>query len=130
MPVHPHNLFYVGIPFEIGVIGALGVFALCFYPIVLVLRHDSVSRFKARFAQLGLFDRLAFVLVFGIPFWLVAEFDVIRISATNQLFILVWTTVVLHLTVSPIPTRTLLSENGMSELNARVIVLQFDCIAK
>ena len=89
-PINPTNIFYAAIPVEVGVFGFAGVLGLLFFPAWLCVRLIIQ---KKQFAFLR--DK-SFLLVFstcclaGFVPYLFFEFNILRVSAVNQLFFFLW----------------------------------------
>ena len=86
-PVIPSNLFFPSIVAEIGVVGALGAFGICLLPVIQVFFNVMKSGNRRSFFcddELSLF---CLTYLGGSVVWLSAEFDIFRVSASNQLFL-------------------------------------------
>lgn len=94
--IHPTNMFYPFMVFEIGLVGAAGLFVAMIYPLTMVLwRQFSPS--KVQRAPADLLQQFASPMLVGLLVWLLFEFDVVRVSATNQFFMFFWTIILLRL---------------------------------
>ena len=95
-PFKPTNMFYFVLPVEIGLPGAVAVFAAMITPLFLLLQKSGWATEKDCFRQLYPAERCSFVGLVCVLVWLLAEFDVMRISANNQLFVFFWTFLFIH----------------------------------
>ena len=89
---HPQNLFYPGIFAELGLIGFLGCMIILGTPAGLILRNRK-KLFEALSGNDILLFRFAVSVYFGYAGWLFAEFDILRVSASNQIFFFCWSLV-------------------------------------
>ena len=89
-PISPSNLFYFMLPVEIGLIGAVAAGIVMSFPFWKAGWAVVAQGRQVDIAGLGALEKTCLFLVPGIFVWLVAEFDVIRISANNQMFMFGW----------------------------------------
>lgn len=83
--VQPTNLFYFGMLAEVGVFGTLGALLFLFYPLYLIFlqRIKGLSLCNANNSQFSIW---ATCILAGFIPYLLFEFNVLRVSASNQLF--------------------------------------------
>lgn len=95
-PISPSNLFYFMLPVEIGLMGGVAAGIVMSFPLWKILWMAVVRDRQFCIRNLGALEKFCLFLLPGIFTWLVAEFDVIRVSANNQLFVFGWVFVSLY----------------------------------
>lgn len=88
-PVIPSNLFYVSLATEIGLVGAAGAIGMLALPLVRLFKRCPIY-FRQVEVTFDLLDRFCLMLLTGTLCWLLFEFDVFRISPTNQVVAFAW----------------------------------------
>ena len=90
LPVYPTNIFYVALLVEVGIFGFVGALGVLFLPAWLCVRQIIEKK------QLAFLRDKSFLLVFstcclaGFVPYLFLEFNILRVSAVNQLFFFFW----------------------------------------
>lgn len=87
LAVEPTNLFYFGLLAEVGVFGAIGAILLMLYPLVILTlkRIKGMDQFSL---DNNKFSIWATCILAGFVPYLMFEFNVYRVSATNQIYFL------------------------------------------
>ena len=88
IPVKPSNLFYFILPLEIGIFGLIGAIVLMLEPIITRFQQVDQKFSKVLTGRPSPMHGFTFSCLLGLPIWLVFEFDIFRISATNQIYML------------------------------------------
>jgi hypothetical protein len=94
-PVNPSNIFYFGLPAEIGLFGFLGALIILAYPAKYVVLYLFKPVFPHDAPFLFMFS--VSVLAGFVPY-LMFEFDVLRVSVNHQLFFFCWGVIVFYST--------------------------------
>ena len=90
LSVNPTNIFYVALLVEIGIFGFVGAVGFIFLPILFLGKKIFIDR---RFNVLQGQNYLAVLstcIIFAFIPYLMFEFNVLRVSAVNQLFFFCW----------------------------------------
>ena len=109
LPVYPTNILYLALPVEVGIFGFLGALGFLFLPAWLCVRQIIEKK------QLAFLRNKSFLLVYstcclaGFVPYLFFEFNILRVSAVNQLFFFFWG--YLYFTVQQ-EQKTHLTDNG------------------
>ena len=92
-PVVPSNIFYFGVLAEIGLFGFLGALLILAYPAKYVVPY----LFKPNgFNDASFLFTFSISVLTGFVPYLMFEFDVLRVSANNQLFFFCWGVIVFN----------------------------------
>ena len=90
LPVYPTNIFYMALPVEVGIFGFAGAIGLLFLPAWLSVKQILEKK------QLAFLRNKSFLMVFStcclagfVPYF-IFEFNILRVSAVNQLFFFCW----------------------------------------
>ena len=95
-PVNPSNMFYFSLPLEIGLLGSIGVFLICWKPVLVFFKRNIVFRkIKSSDLTFNGIEVVALSLLVGFLPYLFFEFNILRVSAANQLFFFCWGVVLL-----------------------------------
>ena len=96
-PVKPSNLLYVMLPVEVGILGASGLFFILFIPLMgmiqLKLKSDSFDFVRST----TFIEKFSFLLYLAFLGWSLVEFDIFRVSASNQIFVFAWMATYFHI---------------------------------
>lgn len=87
----PTNSLYPALALELGIIGFMGAVMFMILPIAKILK-SFIRNPNGRWSAEGfpLFERVSICFLIGIIGYEFFEFDVFRVSVTNQLFMLCW----------------------------------------
>ena len=88
--IKPKNIFYLGIALEVGVIGAIAIVYFMFSPIVSCFRFLNVVGRRYQYAHMSHLEIISVCVLVGFIPYLCFEFNVLRVSAVNQLFFFFW----------------------------------------
>ncbi len=83
----PTNLFFPGIIIELGVLGGAAVILFCCFPIIRCIKIFHALKKKTSHQPL---DLMIVAFASALLCWQLFEFDLFRVSATNQIFFICW----------------------------------------
>ena len=93
MEIWPSNMLYFALPVEIGIIGYIGALSFMYLPIIYRLKYMIKIKSLTILREKCYLSAFSVVLVSAFFPYLFFEFNILRVSAENQLFFFCWSIV-------------------------------------